>query len=125
MKVRTICAALVAFLTGAFGFAQKVQDTQYLYAYEQNLLEQEAVSFGEVWGYVMNGREYEFSQQMPVTDLCCFSADINHYGEISSYPDLSKFEGFKGESILWLPVKAVPFPTWFWNPNSELPKNCT
>lgn len=100
MKVRTISAALVAFLTGAFCFAQKVQDTQYLYAYEQNLSEQEAVSFGEVWGYVMNGREYEFSQQMPVTDLCCFSADINHYGEISSYPDLSKFEGFKGRKHL-------------------------
>lgn len=54
------------------------------------------VQMHEVWGYVMTDREYQFSNDMPITDLCYFSADVNSYGEISSVPKPTKFKGYKG-----------------------------
>ena len=37
-----------------------------------------------------------------ITDLCFFSADINCYGEISSFPDTSAFKDYKGRKHLVL-----------------------
>ncbi|MGN0729498.1 glycosyl hydrolase family 18 protein [Treponema sp.] len=50
----------------------------------------ENLKFSETWSYVIAGRENEFSPDMPITDLCYFSAEINEYGEIPSIPDRSK-----------------------------------
>ncbi len=58
--------------------------------------EGEKVVMHEVWGYVMTGREYQFTNDMPVTDLCYFSADVNSYGEITEIPNPAKFKGYNG-----------------------------
>jgi spore germination protein YaaH len=38
--------------------------------------------FGEIWAYLMQGEEKDFSGNEPITDLCYFSAVINYKGEL-------------------------------------------
>lgn len=59
--------------------------------------ENQAFRFKETWGYVLSRYESEFSPDMPVTDLCYFSAEIDQYGEIPFVPDRKKLpEGYRG-----------------------------
>ena len=60
----------------------------------------DAVEFHEVWGYVMQDREYEFNNKMPITDLCYFSADIDCYGEIEKIPNAAKIKNYNGRKHL-------------------------
>ena len=48
---------------------------------------QNKIKFNETWSYVLTGYENEFSADLPITDLCYFSAEINEYGEIPSIPN--------------------------------------
>ena len=66
------------------------------FAYLHDLPEGEPVVFHEVWGYVMQDREDELHDDMPITDICYFSADINAYGEIESIPKAEKLKAYKG-----------------------------
>ena len=59
-------------------------------------IEGDKVEFKEVWGYVMTDREKFFTNDLPITDLCYFSADINSYGEITSVPNPKRFKDFNG-----------------------------
>ena len=70
------------------------------FSYFHDIPEGGPVEFHEVWGYVMQNREYEFKNDMKVTDLVYFSADLNCYGEFDSIPKASKFSGFKGRKHL-------------------------
>lgn len=59
--------------------------------------EERKFQFAETWGYVMSGYENEFSPDIPVTDLCYFSAEIDQYGEIPFVPDRKKLpESYRG-----------------------------
>lgn len=53
---------------------------------------EEKIKFNEVWAYVTQGRESFYSQELPVTDVCYFSADLNCYGELINSPVRSKLE---------------------------------
>ncbi|MBP5157860.1 MAG: glycoside hydrolase [Treponema sp.] len=70
------------------------------FSYFHDIPEGGPVTFHEVWGYVMQNREYEFKDDMKVTDLVYFSADVNSYGEFDSIPKASKFASFKGRKHL-------------------------
>src|SRR5574344_803251 len=69
-------------------------------AYRRELPSGEPSKFHEVWGYVLEGREGDFSTDLPVTDLCIFSADVNIYGEISHVPNPNKVKDYKGRKHL-------------------------
>lgn len=66
--------------------------------YNHDMPEGDPVPANEVWGYVMLGREDKFSNDMPVTDLCYFSADVNSYGEITDIirPSFFRTRGYEG-----------------------------
>ena len=51
----------------------------------------DALDFTELWGYVMVGREKEFSPQMPLSDVGYFWNAVNTLSEIIPPPDRSKF----------------------------------
>src|SRR5574344_1132498 len=65
-------------------------------AYHREMPSGNPASFHEVWAYVLEGRESDFSSDMPITDLCIVSADVNIYGEITHIPDVSKIKDFQG-----------------------------
>jgi spore germination protein len=52
-------------------------------------------SFGEIWGYVMVDRESGLTSNLPVSDICYFSAEVDSYGKLTDVPKRSKLK-FKG-----------------------------
>lgn len=74
----------------------KIDWSKYPTAYIKPVIKDDPLEFNEIWGYVMTSREKYFSKDMPITDLCYFSADVNSYGELSSIPNPKQFAGFKG-----------------------------
>ena len=57
-------------------------------------------SFGEIWAYLVSGREQALSPDYPVSDLCYFGADIDSYGKLIDVPDISKVAAFQGRKHL-------------------------
>lgn len=53
--------------------------------------------YEETWGYVMVGREHEFSENFPITDVGYFVDTINVYSKSLTVPPKEKhFAGYKG-----------------------------
>lgn len=46
--------------------------------------------FEETWGYVTMGNVDAYRDDMPLTDVCYFAADVNCYGELIDIPDINK-----------------------------------
>lgn len=59
--------------------------------------EEEALSFKEIWGYVMIGEESCFSNDYPVTDVGYFVSAVSNFSDFRPVPKRSeKFPDFKG-----------------------------
>ena len=52
--------------------------------------------FGEVWAYVVAGRESSLRRDLPITDIGYFSADVNVYGELVDIPNRQALPAFSG-----------------------------
>ncbi|MDR0656720.1 MAG: glycoside hydrolase [Treponema sp.] len=53
-------------------------------------------SFGEVWGYVIGGREQALRGNYPLSDVVYFGAEIDTYGSLTDVPDRKKLTWFPG-----------------------------
>ncbi|MDR0376840.1 MAG: glycoside hydrolase [Spirochaetaceae bacterium] len=53
-------------------------------------------SFGEIWGYLINGQEEDLSPDYPLTDIGYFGAEVDSYGRLSGVPDPQKIGFFSG-----------------------------
>ncbi|MDR3343753.1 MAG: glycoside hydrolase [Treponema sp.] len=53
-------------------------------------------SFGEIWGYLVSGREDSLKAQYPLSDIGYFGAEVNNYGELVDVPDPKKVPSFTG-----------------------------
>ncbi|MDR0568866.1 MAG: glycoside hydrolase [Spirochaetaceae bacterium] len=53
-------------------------------------------AFGEVWGYLISGREQSFRPDMPVSDIGYFGAEVNIYGQLVGVPNPKNIPGFSG-----------------------------
>jgi len=56
--------------------------------------------FREVWGYLVMGREFALTPDLPVTDIAYFGANVNRYGRLISVPDYRNLRGFQGRTHL-------------------------
>ena len=56
--------------------------------------------FREIWAYLVAGREHALTPNLPVSDLCYFSADIDSYGKLSDIPDFRNVASFPGRKHL-------------------------
>ena len=54
----------------------------------------ESIAFGEVWTYIHNGQEQYLKNDIPVTDIGYFGAQINYRGALSAVPDARKLSFF-------------------------------
>jgi spore germination protein YaaH len=52
--------------------------------------------FGEVWGYLLSGREDAFRAGMPLTDIGYFGAMTDYYGKLTDVPNPRNIRGFNG-----------------------------
>jgi len=67
----------------------------------------ESIAFKEIWGYVMIGREYEFSTKFPITDVGYFCSAVNVFSEMPEVPPRSKFfKKYKGRVHLTTSVDS-------------------
>ena len=53
-------------------------------------------AFGEIWGYVVAGREAALRPGLPVSDIGYFGAEIDSYGSLVDVPDRRKLPAFSG-----------------------------
>jgi spore germination protein YaaH len=53
-------------------------------------------SFGEIWAYLLSGREETFKNTFPISDLGYFGAEVDTYGKLINVPDPRKIRGFHG-----------------------------
>ncbi|MBR4375075.1 MAG: glycoside hydrolase [Treponema sp.] len=80
---------------------QDVKKETISFEEEEELLKEsegiKRIDFGEIWGYVMIGREAEFSLKYPITDVGYFCDAVNVFSEMPSVPPRSKFfKKYKG-----------------------------
>jgi hypothetical protein len=47
-------------------------------------------SFGEIWGYLIAGRESALDPEYPLSDIGYFGAEIDNYGKLVDVPDRNK-----------------------------------
>ncbi len=55
-----------------------------------------AVHFNEIWAYVLDGREDALSNEMPLTDVGYFGAEISNRGFLTAVPDATKLVFYEG-----------------------------
>lgn len=103
MKVNikiTACIAGILIFTSFSCQSQKIDEIdEQTEPAEENFTEPyeipetlpDAFAFDEVWGYIMEGREYEFSKKFPITDVGYFVSAVNTYSELNSVPPKNKF----------------------------------
>jgi spore germination protein YaaH len=53
-------------------------------------------SFGEIWGYVVAGREAALDPEMPLSDVGYFGAEIDLYGKLTDVPNPRNIRSFGG-----------------------------
>jgi hypothetical protein len=65
-------------------------------------------SYGEIWAYVLNGKEEAFKPGLPLSDAGYFGAEVNVYGKLSGVPDRKKLKGFAGRVHLVVACFSQP-----------------
>jgi hypothetical protein len=53
-------------------------------------------AFGEIWGYLIGGREGDLKPGYPLSDIGHFGAEIDAYGQLTGVPDRRRITGFAG-----------------------------
>jgi spore germination protein YaaH len=53
-------------------------------------------AFREIWGYVVAGREAALTNELPLTDVCYFGAEVDMYGALSKVPNRQSLPAFSG-----------------------------
>jgi hypothetical protein len=53
-------------------------------------------AFGEIWGYVVKGREQFLTRDMPLSDVGYFGAEVDCYGRLTEVPRRDRLADFPG-----------------------------
>ena len=67
-------------------------------AYERTVVEGEACSFNEVWGFALQERSNELDFETPYTDIALFTSTLNYYGELVDVPNRMVLAPFNGRA---------------------------
>lgn len=122
---RTLSLFLAAMLIPVFVSAEDKSSGTQNSATEKSIAPQitgDKISVTESWAYVMTDREKYFSNTMPVTDLCYFSADVNSYGELNYIPNPKAFSSYKGRIHLVVTCTGRALTHFSIDPNGKCRK---
>jgi spore germination protein YaaH len=75
-------------------------------------------AFGEIWAYVMAGREAALTDGLPITDIGYFSADIDSYGSLTEVPNRNKLPAFSGRVHLVVKCDSYSLTHFILKPGS-------
>lgn len=90
---RLFCAAAIFFVAAHFFISCASSSNSISQATLEN---QQASSFSEIWGYVMEKREDEFRYDIPLTDIGYFAGEVDCYGHLPKVPSRKQFSSFTG-----------------------------
>lgn len=91
----SLLSLFIALFSCAFVFSENLPAESSFF--QDNEMEENSpekypqLSFSEIWGYVMTGREDSFSPVFPVTDVGYFWEAVDQYGNIPEPPVREKF----------------------------------
>jgi spore germination protein YaaH len=57
-------------------------------------------AFGEIWGYLISGREQALQRSFPLSDVGYFGAEVDSYGQLTGVPNPSRISFFSGRTHL-------------------------
>lgn len=80
------------------------------------------VTFKENWGFVSKDRVKEYNKDMPVTDVCLFSASINSYGELCDIPSRKIIDTGKARCHLVITCDSKSLSHFVLDPEYQLRK---
>ena len=66
----------------------------------QPVVELPVSRFGEIWAFLVTGREEALNLDFPVSDLVYFSSDVDSYGKLIDIPNFVKIASFPGRKHL-------------------------
>jgi len=76
-------------------------------------------AFGEVWAYVVAGREAALTSGLPISDIGYFGADIGVYGALIEVPDRKKLRNFTGRVHMVVKCDSRSLTYFTLRPGSE------
>ncbi len=79
-------------------------------------------SFGEIWAYLLSGRETTFQDSFPISDLGYFGAEVDTYGKLIGVPDPGKITGFKGRIHMVVTCNSRSLTHFVLEPGSKVRK---
>ncbi len=62
----------------------------------KNKVAENSFGFSEIWAYVLDGREKALTNDIPITDVGYFAAEINNQGFLTGVPDSTKLSFYDG-----------------------------
>ncbi len=78
-------------------------------------------SFGEVWAYLLSGREKEtFQSSFPISDIGYFGAEVDTYGKLINVPDPQKIADFAGRVHMVVTCNNYSLSHFVLEPGSEV-----
>ena len=75
-------------------------------------------SFGEIWGYVLTGREAGLTKNLPLSDIGYFGAEIDTYGKLTDVPKRKNLK-FPGRVHLVVVCNSRSLTHFVLNPESR------
>ena len=81
------------------------------------------VKLRESWGYVMQSRLDEYDNNIPLTDVCFFSAEVNCYGELTSIPNRSRINTNGARCHLVITCDSKSLTHFILEPGSKVRNN--
>jgi hypothetical protein len=80
------------------------------------------LSFDEIWGYVVAGREQALKTNYPLSDVGYFGAEIDVYGKLTDVPRRSRLRGFPGRVHLVVACNSMALTHFILEPESAVRK---
>lgn len=101
LLIPTISDPLPRYIEPSFGVFEEPEVPTELEAEEEiELLPEDeelpVSTFGEIWGYLISGREQFYKPDMPISDIGYFGAEVNIYGQLVGVPNRKNIPGFTG-----------------------------
>jgi spore germination protein YaaH len=79
-------------------------------------------SFGEIWAYLLDGREETLKTNYPLSDIGYFGAEVDSYGQLVRVPNRRKISGFSGRVHLVVCCNSMSLTHFVLEPGSAARK---
>ncbi|GHV16260.1 hypothetical protein FACS189493_1800 [Spirochaetia bacterium] len=99
--------------------AEAEEEPEVLFEYPLDYDTLSESAFGEIWGYLIAGREGDLRASMPLSDVGYFGAEIDSYGKLTDVPNVRKIAYFTGRKHLVVACNSRSLAHFALEPGSQ------